>query len=74
MNLKEYFALYECKVPTKRTILRRTSFALRRSNVDTMETLCEMCKKRPKELGDMRDIGTKSLALIDEICSSYKEP
>lgn len=60
-------------MPGKVTPLRRTSFALRRATVDTMEKLWAMKHKQPEKLASVRDIGVQSLAVIDEVIGFYEE-
>lgn len=71
MNLHEFFIACEKRMPEKVTPLRRTSFALRRSQVDTMEMLCKMKREQPEKLARVRDIGEQSLAIIDEVIGFY---
>lgn len=72
MSVYEFFIQCEKLMPGKVTPLRRTSFALRRAMVDTMETLCEMKREHPEKLVRMRDIGTQSLMIIDEVTSFFE--
>ncbi|MEG1577978.1 MAG: hypothetical protein RR336_04355 [Oscillospiraceae bacterium] len=71
MEIKEYFILCEEQMPQRCTELRRTSFALRRNGVDTMEELCRLWHDDANQLAQLRDIGAKSFALIGEICEGY---
>lgn len=71
MELKEFFTLCEEQTPSKRTELRRTSFALRRNGVATMEELCQLLSHSPEKIAELRDVGAKSLALIKEVCLLY---
>lgn len=73
MNVEEYFTLCERRMPENRTALRRTSFALRRSGVGTMDGLCELFSQRREELANLRDIGPQSLAVIGEVIGLFKE-
>lgn len=73
MNIYEYFIYCEKRMPKKITPLRRTSFALRRARVDTMEKLCEMKREQPEKLALVRDVGPKSLAIIDEVIGFYED-
>lgn len=72
MNVHEFFIHCEKLMPGKVTPLRRTSFALRRALVDTMEKLCEMKREQPEKLAYVRDIGVQSLVIIDEVIGFYE--
>ena len=72
MNVYDYFTYCEKEMPEKVTPLRRTSFALRRSGVNTMAQLCEIRTQAPDKLAYVRDIGKQSLAIIDEVISLYE--
>lgn len=73
MEIKRFFALCEEQTSLKRTELRRASFALRRNGVETMEELCRMMENSPAQLSSLRDVGTKSLELIKEVCFIYEQ-
>ena len=73
MEIKQFFALCEEQTSLKRTELRRASFALRRNGVETMEELCRMMESSPEQLSSLRDVGTKSLELIKEVCFMYEQ-
>lgn len=72
MNIYDYFIFCESKMPSMRTPLRRTSFALRRAGVSTMEMLCEIKRERPKKLADLRDIGPQSLVVVDKVVRLFE--
>lgn len=71
MNLSDFFAQCEKEMPEKSTGLRRTSFALRRAGVNTMEVLCDMQTNTPEKVENIRDIGPQSLDLIQEVVSLF---
>ncbi len=73
MEIKQFFALCEEQTSLKRTELRRASFALRRNGVETMEELCQMMENSPAQLSSLRDVGTKSLELIKDVCFMYEQ-
>lgn len=73
MEIKQFFALCEEQTSLKHTELRRASFALRRNGVETMEELCRMMESSPEQLSSLRDVGTKSLELIKEVCFMYEQ-
>ena len=73
MEIKKFFVLCEEQTSLKRTELRRASFALRRNGVETMEELCQMMENSPAQLSSLRDVGTKSLELIKEVCFIYEQ-
>ena len=73
MEIKQFFALCEEQTSLKRTELRRASFALRRNGVETMEELCQMMENSPAQLSSLRDVGTKSLELIKDVCFIYEQ-
>lgn len=72
MNVYEYFTHCEKLMPEKIVSLRRASSALCKERVNTMEKLCEMKQEHPKKLADLRNIGSHSLAIIDEVIGFYK--
>lgn len=73
MKVYDFFTLCEKEMPGKRTPLRRTSFALRRAGVDTMDKLWDMRTQAPEELARVRDIGTQSLGIIDEVVRLFEK-
>lgn len=73
MELKEFFTLCEKQKPLKCTILRRTSFALRRNGIKTMEELCHLLSHSPEKVAELRDVGVIRLTLIKEVCLLYEQ-
>ena len=68
MCLKDIFNAYAVRSPDKRTIIHKTSLALRRGGITTMEQLQELS---PETLSQMRDIGPKRMMLIRDILQDY---
>lgn len=73
MKIQDYFMLCEEKIPEKRTDLRRISFALRRGGVDTLEQLLAMYQQYPEEISKLRDVGTQSIVIINQVIQLLEE-
>ena len=70
--LNDYFIACEACFPERRPQLRRLSLALRRERISTMEQLCHIQQTGPDALLALRSIGTKSLGLIEQVCTRYE--
>ncbi len=63
--LNDYFIACEDCFPERRSQLRR-------ERINTMEQLCHIQQTGPDALLALRSIGTKSLGLIEQVCTRYE--
>ena len=50
----------------------RTGFQLARGGLSDMNTLCELLENQPERLLAIRNIGPKSMLLIETVCAAYR--
>lgn len=67
-NFREFFRSYQGSNPA---FACRICNEVMRNGIIDMGTLCEMLKKEPKKLLQMRNIGSKSFDIISAVCSAY---
>lgn len=53
-------------------LAERTGTQLARSGLRDMDTLCAMLEQEPEKLLDIRNIGPKSLSVIQSVCAAYR--
>lgn len=66
-DVRTYFA--GCPVLGKSAAA--TGVKLARGGVCDMDTLCRLLEREPEKLLSIRDIGPKSMALIQSVCKVY---
>lgn len=67
-DIREYFKIYISHDPR---FARRTGTQLARGGVCDMDTLCRLLEREPEKLLSIRDIGPKSMALIQSVYKVY---
>ena len=73
MDLKASFTYYESQFPAKHNSILKTSLALRRGRIDSMEDLRSIYENQPRRIEDLRGIGPQRFQLIGEILDYFKE-
>lgn len=68
-DVRQYFKSYPADSPW---LAERTGTQLARSGLRDMDTLCAMLEQEPEKLLDIRNIGPKSLLVIQHICAAYR--
>ena len=68
-DVRQYFKSHPADSPW---LAERTSFQLARSGLRDMDTLCAMLEQEPEKLLDIRNIGPKSLLVIQSVCAAYR--
>lgn len=74
MDLKDALENYEKENPEKHNSIQKTSRALRRSGIATLEELMDIQGREPETIENIRGIGPYRRELIQEIVQFYKEP
>ena len=67
-DVRAYFA--GCPVLGKSTAA--TGVKLARGGLSDMNTLCELLENQPERLLAIRNIGPKSMLLIETVCAAYR--
>lgn len=67
-EVRAYFA--GCPVLGKSTAA--TGVKLARGGVDDMDALCDLLEHQPEKLLGIRNVGPKSMLLIEKVCAVYR--
>ena len=72
-DVRLYFQQYITMTQGDSAKLRRVAKQLHRAGITNMETLSNMILKKPERIRACRNIGKKSMVLIDEVCKNYRK-
>lgn len=68
-DIRQYFRSHPADSPW---LSERTGFQLVRSGLRDMDTLCAMLEQEPEKIEQIRNIGPKSLMVIQRVCAAYR--
>lgn len=68
-DVRQYFKNHPADSPW---LAERTGTQLARSGLRDMDTLCAMLEQEPKKVEQIRNIGPKSLMIIQNACEAYR--
>jgi len=69
-DVRQYFKGRSADSPW---LAERTGTQLARSGIDDMALLCELLESQPEKLLDIRNIGPKSMLVIQMVCAAYRK-
>ncbi len=67
-DVRQYFKERSADSPW---LVERTGVQLARGGLSDMDTLCELLENQPEKLLDIRNIGPKSMGVIEKVCERY---
>ena len=67
-DVRQYFKGRSADSPW---LAERTGVQLARSGLSDMDTLCNLLENQPEKLLAIRNIGPKSMLLIEKVCERY---
>lgn len=68
-DVRQYFKERSADSPH---LAERTGVQLARSGLNDMDTLCTMLEQEPEKVEQIRNIGPKSMAVIQKVCVAYQ--
>lgn len=68
-DVRQYFKAHPEETPR---LTERTGTQLARSGLREMDALCALLENEPEKLLDIRNIGPKSLLVIQRVCAAYR--
>ncbi len=68
-DVRQYFKSHPADSPW---LAERTGTQLARSGLRDMDTLCAMLEQEPEKIEQIRNIGPKSLLVIQSVCAAYR--
>lgn len=71
-DIRRFFSWYVTQQPGVVPEFARVAVQLCRAGVTDMNTLCELMADQPEKVRDIRNIGEKSMALIQTVCEAYR--
>lgn len=68
-DVRQYFKERSADSPW---LVERTGVQLARGGLSDMDTLCDLLENQPEKLLEIRNIGPKSMGVIEKVCATYR--